>query len=271
MTASNGSRPFTIVQLSDLHCGGQFFLPNLLERAISELNDLKPDIVVCSGDLTTMGFKEEYRSAKRYLDRIECKAVVVIPGNHDSRNVGYVHFEELFGERNSVLSVGRRHGRRRRLDRARPRQRPDRARPLPLDRGAVRGRRSGRAEDLRLPSPPATGSGHRPRAQHRLRRGRHDRVPAARRRQSRPQPATSTCRTRGGSRTSSSSTPAPSPVCVFAGRPALLQPDRDRRHPRRRLAEVPLPRPGADHPVLDETQAYEKYTGRIEYEVAKRS
>jgi 3',5'-cyclic AMP phosphodiesterase CpdA len=30
----------------------------------------------------------------------------VIPGNHDSRNVGYVHFEELFGERNSVLRVG---------------------------------------------------------------------------------------------------------------------------------------------------------------------
>jgi 3',5'-cyclic-AMP phosphodiesterase len=30
----------------------------------------------------------------------------VIPGNHDSRNVGYVHFEDLFGERNSVLRVG---------------------------------------------------------------------------------------------------------------------------------------------------------------------
>ena len=30
----------------------------------------------------------------------------MIPGNHDSRNVGYVHFEELFGERNSVLRKG---------------------------------------------------------------------------------------------------------------------------------------------------------------------
>ena len=27
----------------------------------------------------------------------------MIPGNHDSRNVGYVHFEELFGERRSEL------------------------------------------------------------------------------------------------------------------------------------------------------------------------
>jgi 3',5'-cyclic-AMP phosphodiesterase len=94
---------FTIVQLSDLHCGTQFFLPNLLERAIAEVNELAPDVVVVSGDLTSHGFKDEYGLAKRYLDGIECEAMVVIPGNHDSRNVGYVHFEELFGERNSVL------------------------------------------------------------------------------------------------------------------------------------------------------------------------
>ena len=30
----------------------------------------------------------------------------MIPGNHDARNVGYVHFEELFGERNRVLRKG---------------------------------------------------------------------------------------------------------------------------------------------------------------------
>ena len=97
---------FTIVQLSDLHCGTQFFLPNLLERAITEVNDLQPQIVICSGDLTTFGFKEEYALAKGYLDRIDCGCVVVIPGNHDSRNVGYVHFEELFGDRRSFVQVG---------------------------------------------------------------------------------------------------------------------------------------------------------------------
>src|SRR5947208_1344549 len=97
---------FTIVQISDLHCGTQFFLPNLLERAITEVNDLQPQIVICSGDLTTFGFKEEYALAKDYLDRIECECLVVIPGNHDSRNVGYVHFEDLFGDRNSVARVG---------------------------------------------------------------------------------------------------------------------------------------------------------------------
>src|SRR5438876_1193131 len=96
----------TIVQLSDLHCGQQFFLPELLERAITETNELEPDVVVISGDLTSHGFKPEYELAKQYIDTIECESLVVIPGNHDSRNVGYVHFEELFGERNSVLRVG---------------------------------------------------------------------------------------------------------------------------------------------------------------------
>jgi Icc protein len=96
---------FTIAHISDLHCGESYFVPNLLERAIDEVNELEPDVVVCSGDLTAFGFRQEYQSAREYLDKLECDAVVVVPGNHDSRNVGYVHFEELFGARNSVQNL----------------------------------------------------------------------------------------------------------------------------------------------------------------------
>jgi Icc protein len=100
-TAANGT--FTIAHISDIHCGGPYFVPDLMERAISEINDLAPKLIVCSGDLTTFGFKQEYAQARRYLDQLDCEALIVIPGNHDSRNVGYVHFEEMFGDRNSVL------------------------------------------------------------------------------------------------------------------------------------------------------------------------
>jgi Icc protein len=93
----------TIAQLSDLHCGSPHFVPSLLERAIVEVNDLAPDVVIVSGDLTADGFRAEYEEARAYLDRVECDDVVVIPGNHDSRNVGYVHFEELFGARATRL------------------------------------------------------------------------------------------------------------------------------------------------------------------------
>ena len=96
---------FRIAHISDLHCGSPHFVPNLLERALMEINDLAPDAVVCSGDLTTNGFREEYAEARAFLDRFRCDTIVVIPGNHDSRNVGYVHFEEQFGDRNPVAHL----------------------------------------------------------------------------------------------------------------------------------------------------------------------
>ena len=94
-----------LAQISDLHCGSPYFVPSLLERAIYEVNELAPDVVIVSGDLTADGFEAEYVAAREYLDGIECPRVVVIPGNHDSRNVGYVHFEELFGDRMSDLHL----------------------------------------------------------------------------------------------------------------------------------------------------------------------
>src|SRR5205809_901940 len=64
-----------IAHISDIHCGEVHFVPGLMERAINEINDQQPDIVVCSGDLTAMGFKHEYVQAKAYLDRLECDIV----------------------------------------------------------------------------------------------------------------------------------------------------------------------------------------------------
>lgn len=89
----------TICQISDLHCGSAYFVPDLLERSILEINDMDPTAVVVSGDLTDAGYRPEFEEAAEYVDRIRCENVMVIPGNHDSRNVGYIHFERLFGER----------------------------------------------------------------------------------------------------------------------------------------------------------------------------
>lgn len=95
-------RPLRLVHMSDLHAGSPYFVPNLMDRAIVEINGMRPDLVLVTGDLTEMGFRQDYLLAKSYLDRIECQRLLVIPGNHDSRNVGYVHFEALFGDRSVV-------------------------------------------------------------------------------------------------------------------------------------------------------------------------
>jgi Icc protein len=94
---------FYIAHISDLHCGSPHFQAGLLERAIEEINELRPDVTIVSGDLTTDGFKPEYETAREYIDKIDCEEMIVVPGNHDSRNVGYVHFEDLFGPRTRVL------------------------------------------------------------------------------------------------------------------------------------------------------------------------
>jgi 3',5'-cyclic-AMP phosphodiesterase len=101
--AVSSDRNFCIAHISDLHCGSPHFQPELLDRAIEEINELHPDVTIVSGDLTTDGFKPEYEAARNYLDRIACADLIVVPGNHDSRNVGYVHFEELFGPRTCEL------------------------------------------------------------------------------------------------------------------------------------------------------------------------
>ncbi|MCL6471263.1 MAG: metallophosphoesterase [Firmicutes bacterium] len=102
-----GNTLVTIAHISDLHAGSPYFIPNLMSRTIEELNELKPDIVICTGDLTNEGFKQEYTMAQTYLSMLECERHVYVPGNHDSRNVGYLHFEELFGQRDRIMTFDR--------------------------------------------------------------------------------------------------------------------------------------------------------------------
>ena len=99
-----------IVQVSDIHVGSGLFRPELLEATIAETNELEPDLVAIAGDLTMEGYRWEFEEAKGYLDRLECPNVVVIPGNHDAKNVGYRHFEEFFGLREGSVTVRLRDG-----------------------------------------------------------------------------------------------------------------------------------------------------------------
>ncbi|MEO0079206.1 MAG: metallophosphoesterase, partial [candidate division WOR-3 bacterium] len=88
-----------LVHLSDLHLGSSYFVPEWGDRVVATVNDLKPDIIVITGDLTTEGHVHEYDQVAAYLKRFADTTQLVVPGNHDARNEGYVIFEELFGTR----------------------------------------------------------------------------------------------------------------------------------------------------------------------------
>lgn len=90
---------FVIAQLSDLHCGDPRFDKGLLQRAIDTINGLKPDAVAIPGDLSVKGYDDEFKQAAEWISQIQCERLVVVPGNHDERNVGWELYEKYFGER----------------------------------------------------------------------------------------------------------------------------------------------------------------------------
>ncbi|MEA2510462.1 MAG: hypothetical protein QOG21_2544 [Actinomycetota bacterium] len=95
----------TIAQISDIHCGTATFDRELMERALKEIVDLDPDLVVVAGDLTSEGYAPEFREAKKYLDRLAHLDMIVIPGNHDLMNVGFLHFRDAFGDSDQIVRV----------------------------------------------------------------------------------------------------------------------------------------------------------------------
>jgi len=92
-----------IAQLSDLHVGGRRYRSELLHQAIAEINAAKPDLVVVAGDVTDDGYPDQYPEAREELEALAAPQIVLVPGNHDARNVGYIRFEEEFGARDSRL------------------------------------------------------------------------------------------------------------------------------------------------------------------------
>lgn len=99
-----GIKIIQIVHLSDIHFSDAYFVPEIADSMVESINRLGPDIVVITGDLTENGFSAEYEGVKQYIDRIKCENKVLVPGNHDSKNAGYLHFEDLFEGRFSFRS-----------------------------------------------------------------------------------------------------------------------------------------------------------------------
>lgn len=95
-----------MVHLSNIHFSEAYYMPEIADSMIENINQNSPDIVVITGDLTENGLAAEYNGAKNFIDRIECKNKVIVPGNHDSRNAGYLFFEDIFKARFSFGNLG---------------------------------------------------------------------------------------------------------------------------------------------------------------------
>lgn len=91
-----------IAHISDTHITGEgAFKGYAFDLIVEEINRGNFDFVIHTGDITNQGLREEYEQAAYQLKKIQ-KPLVVLPGNHDVRNVGYKLFEDFIGPLNGV-------------------------------------------------------------------------------------------------------------------------------------------------------------------------
>jgi 3',5'-cyclic AMP phosphodiesterase CpdA len=84
-----------LVQISDIHCGPQF-RKEIFDEALREINNIEPDCVIITGDLTEEGLVKQYQQAKENIDGIKAQEIVICSGNHDYRSTGYYLFKHFF-------------------------------------------------------------------------------------------------------------------------------------------------------------------------------
>jgi 3',5'-cyclic AMP phosphodiesterase CpdA len=72
------------------------FLKGALRAAIKEINELCPDIVLVTGDMTEDGLISEFKTASNELRELKAGKVIFVSGNHDYRSTGYLLFKEFF-------------------------------------------------------------------------------------------------------------------------------------------------------------------------------
>jgi 3',5'-cyclic AMP phosphodiesterase CpdA len=69
-----------IIHMSDIHFGTVDMAA--ANCVIAKVNELKPDVVVVSGDLTQRARSSEFKAARAFLDALP-RPQIVVPGNHD--------------------------------------------------------------------------------------------------------------------------------------------------------------------------------------------
>jgi 3',5'-cyclic AMP phosphodiesterase CpdA len=70
-----------VLQISDPHFGTE--IPAVVEALVALSHELRPDLVVLSGDITQRARRAQFEAAGAFVERLEAKRLLASPGNHD--------------------------------------------------------------------------------------------------------------------------------------------------------------------------------------------
>jgi 3',5'-cyclic AMP phosphodiesterase CpdA len=71
-----------VLHISDLHFGPPY-VPAVGEALLRSAFELKPDIIVASGDFTQRARPDQFAAARDFLNALPAVPRIVVPGNHD--------------------------------------------------------------------------------------------------------------------------------------------------------------------------------------------
>lgn len=71
----------SLVQISDTHFGTE--RPFVVDALIALVLELRPSVIVLSGDITQRARRSQFVKAAEFVRRLSAPAVLAIPGNHD--------------------------------------------------------------------------------------------------------------------------------------------------------------------------------------------
>ena len=66
-----------LIQISDIHCG-QMYKKKIFRSAVKEINDMSPDVVLVTGDVTENGLISEFKMAAKELDKIKSEKIIYV-------------------------------------------------------------------------------------------------------------------------------------------------------------------------------------------------
>ena len=70
-----------IIQISDLHFGEYKFSEELKNNLKSQILEENPDLIIVAGDITTMGYIEEYVDALEFIEDLnQISRTYIVPG-----------------------------------------------------------------------------------------------------------------------------------------------------------------------------------------------
>ncbi len=71
-------------------------MQDAFDTVVDEVNDMKPDSIIVTGDLTDDGLLFQFERARTELKKFACPDMIVLAGNHDYRHTGYLLFKKFF-------------------------------------------------------------------------------------------------------------------------------------------------------------------------------